>query len=354
MSLTDLNDYLSSCIKEKIIPGCVCWVGDLNRTHFFEKYGQAQIVPHTVEMHKDTVFDLASITKPMVTALSTMLLFEKGLIDLNDQVVKYLPSLENTPTAKATVKQLLTHTSGLYAWYPTYLFPSDARLDHLGEQNTGEKKITYSCLGYILLGKIIERISNESLDIFFQKYICASLGNNSMQFGPITEAVHAAATEHGNVHEKQMAGKYGMVSQIPWRKDVIRGQVHDGNAHYAFDGVAGNAGLFSSAGDLATLTRIYLRGEIVSRKTLDIMAKDHTGGEEKMGLGWKIDMFPGLLSPASFGHTGFTGTMLVVEPRHGLIVILLANAVHPEVKLGLMNPIRQDAVRLIAETISAK
>ena len=351
MTFAGLNDYLSDCINEKVIPGCVCWVGDSGKTHFFERYGHAQITPQALEMQKDTIFDLASITKPMVTALSIMILYERGVIDLNDPVMKYLPSLGNSATARATVKQLMTHTSGLHVWYPTYLFPADTRLERIADQNTGEKKVAYSCLGYLLLGKIIEIVTNVSLARFFMENIGTGLSANKLHFGPLKETEQAAATECGNVHEKQMASQYGLVSQIQWRTAVIRGQVHDGNAYYAFDNVAGNAGLFSSAWDLATLTRAYLRGEIVSKKTLDMMARDHTGGEEKRGLGWKMDMFPGLLSPASFGHTGFTGTMLVVDPQHDLIIILLANAVHPKVQLGLMNPIRREAIRMISETL---
>jgi CubicO group peptidase (beta-lactamase class C family) len=350
MPLTDLHKYLNKCISEKIFPGCVCWIGGQKKILFFEKYGHAQLIPQPVKMQMDTIFDLASLTKPMVTALSIMMLHERGLIDINDPVAKYLPSLKNAPTATSTIKELMIHTSGLRAWYPVYMWPADTRLDHMARQNTGEHKVVYSCLGYIMLGKTIEMLTHTALDRFFRENISAELSLDTIQFGPV-QAEFVAATEHGNVHEKQMASQYGDPSRINWRTDVIRGEVHDGNAYYAFDNVAGNAGLFSSTEELAALVRAYLHGDIVTKKTLRMMTKDHTGGEEKRGFGWKMEPYPGLLSPASFGHTGFTGTMIAVDPGHDLIIILLANAVHPEVKLNLMNPIRQQVVRIISKAL---
>jgi CubicO group peptidase (beta-lactamase class C family) len=234
------------------------------------------------------------------------------------------------------------------------LFSERERLQGIANLNTGENKVVYSCLGYILLGEVIEHIAKTSLADFFQQNIADKYHLKTMSFGPIRATDSVAATEMGNLHERDMASRYGDISGIRWRQDMIHGEVHDGNAYYGFDDVAGNAGLFANAGDVARFMQAYLAGDIVSRNTVSAMTEDLTGGEEKRGLGWKIDMYPGLLSPASFGHTGFTGTLLVADPQRDLIIILLANAVHPRVKLNLMAPIRREAIRLIANAVTNK
>lgn len=351
MPFEKLHNYLTDCINRKLFPGCVCWVGDLTATYFFKEYGFAQLKPQTVGMKKDTILDIASITKPAATALSIMILHERRSLNINDRVAGSLDELKNTPLAQETIKQLLTHTSGLPAWFPTYLMPEDQRLKHIANLKTDKQDVVYSCLGYIVLGKIVERVSHMGLDYFFQKNIADKLSLNNIQFGPLLKNNNVAATEHGNLHEQNMASRYGDTSCVEWRNYLIRGEVHDGNAFYGFKGVAGNAGLFSDIEDLTKLTRSYLSADIVNRDTVDIMIADHTGSEEKRGLGWRIDPYPGILSPTSFGHTGFTGTLLVVDPERDLIITLLANAVHPKVQLGLMNPIRQEVVRIICETL---
>ena len=121
MPFANLDNYLSKCITEKIIPGCVCWVGNKCDTLFFEAYGHAMIVPRAVPMQKDFVFDIASLTKPIATALSIVLLQERGMLELDNCIGEVLPPLKKSAIARKTIKQLLTHTSGLPAWYPTYL-----------------------------------------------------------------------------------------------------------------------------------------------------------------------------------------------------------------------------------------
>jgi CubicO group peptidase (beta-lactamase class C family) len=304
-----------------------------------------------IDIKKTTVFDIASITKPVATALSIMILHEKGLLNINDRVGDSLTKLKNSPLGPKTIKALLTHTTGLPAWHPTYLIPEPKRLEHIASLVMSEQKVIYSCLGYLILGKIIESVSHTRLYDFFNNNIAGKLGLHTIQFGPIQEKDNVAATEHGSMHEQEMASKYGDTSSVKWRTYLTKGEVHDGNAFHGFQGVAGNAGLFSNIEDLAAFTRSYLSGHIVSKSNVEIMIADHTGGEEKRGLGWRIDPYPGILSPASFGHTGFTGTLLLVDPEQDLIIILLANAIHPKVQLGLMNPIRERVVRIIAKTL---
>jgi CubicO group peptidase (beta-lactamase class C family) len=343
MSLNKLDKFLYGCTLKGRIPGCVCWIGNTKKTIFFRAYGYAQIVPKKIEINKNTIFDCASITKPIATALSVMLLYEKKMLKLDDKIMKFLPSFKNHTNGNKTIKQLLTHTSGIPAWFPLYVLPEERRMMYLADANMGKKTVIYSCLGYIILGKIVEKISSERLDHFVYKNIFKKAGIKNTGFGPVKKK-NLAATEYGNYYEKMMASKHGNTSKIKWRNSVIKGEVHDGNSFYCFNGVSGNAGLFSNANDLSKLTRHYCTGQIVHIKTLKLMIKNYTKGAEKRGLGWVINPYPEVLSASTFSHTGFTGTMLCIDPEKDLIIILLANAVHPNVKINIMDPIRNKVV----------
>ena len=351
MPLRELSEFLISTVEKKKIPGFVCWVGDLNTDLFEKTYGHAQIIPDRISMNRDTVFDLASLTKPLATALSTMILHENGVLDIDHEIERFLPVFKNKPNAKKTIRQLLTHTGGLPAWYPTYLIPKATRIDFLSNLSATHKEPIYSCLGYIILGKIIEDVTGMNLKTFFEKKVTRKLGLLTLGFGALSDKSMIAATELGNEHERKMAERYGDPSHIEWRQYLIHGEVHDGNAYYGYDGVAGNSGLFSNLADLIRLVRGYLSGELVNPNTLNMMIKECAGTTQRRNLGWRSDPFPGLLSPDAFGHTGFTGTMLTVDPRTNLIIILLSNAVHPEVRLGLMDPIRRTVVQHVSETL---
>ncbi len=340
-----LREYLQKSVKNKI-PGCVCWLGNKNETFFYESFGYAQIVPKKIKMNKNTIFDLASITKPICTAMSIMFLFEEKEVKLEDQVKKYLPEFKKDMNGEKTIKQLLTHTSGIPAWFPIYILPEEKRVEYLKNANTGRSDVIYSCLGYLVLKMIIERIAHKGFDIFCKDKIFKRLRLKNTFFNPDKSIANVAATELGNKHEKNKASVYGDIRNVRWREDLIKGEAHDGNCYYAYNGVSGNAGLFSSADELAKIMRAYLNGEIVKPDTVEIMTRDYTGGIEKRGLGWWINPYPGLLSESAFGHTGFTGTMVVADPQKDLIIILLANSVHPKVRLGIMPKIRKKVVAL--------
>lgn len=342
-----LHKSLTDLITKQEIAGCVCWIGDDKKTNFFEAYGYAQKVPKQVRVDRDTIFDLASLTKPIITALSIMQLYEKKQIKMNDTIEKHLPDFRSRKNGNKTIRQLLTHTSGLPSWFPLYILTEAQRTEYLTQTNTGKNSVIYSCLGYILLGKIVEAVSGLSLDGYSQEHIFKKIGLKNTMFGPVTKD-NIAATELGNLHEKKLASKYGSIADVKWRDYVIRGEVHDGNSFYAFKGVSGNAGLFSNASDLAKIMRYYLAGEIVGLKSLSQMLTDHTGGEEKRGLGWVIDPYPQLFTLNTFFHTGFTGTMLLVVRETNLIVILLTNAVHPVVRVDVMPPLRLRVARFIS------
>jgi len=350
VSCLALYKFLSRNTAKHRIAGCVCWVGSSKKTFFFDAFGYAQIEPTKIKINKKTLFDLASITKPMSTALSIMLLYENKEIKLGDKVKKFLPAFKDRINGKKTIKQLLTHTSGIPAWFPVYLIDEKKRMKFLATANTGKKSVTYSCLGYIILGKIIETVSGQTLDKYCHKNIFRKIGLKNTLFGPITRK-NVAATEFGNAHEKRMASEHCDISHMKWRDYVIKGEVHDGNSFYGFNGVSGNAGLFSNVSDLVKLTRQYCLGNIVKNETVRLMTKDYTGAPEKRGLGWVIDPYPRILSRATFSHTGFTGTMLLVDPISDIIIILLANAVHPVVRINTMALIRRKVVEIVAKSV---
>lgn len=351
MSFQQLDRYLTACITEKKIPGIVCWVGTSKKTLFFEARGFAQLIPGKVNINKNTIFDLASITKPLATALSIMFLYEKKQLRLNDRVRTFLPMSASCATGQKTIKQLLTHTAGLPAWFPLYLLPQQERLQYLASVASKNKGVLYSCLGYILLGMIVEKVTNLRLDRFCKEYIFRPLGLSNTMFGPIKKK-NVAATEFGNKYEEQTAAQHGKTKAIKWRNYVLKGEVHDGNSFYGFNGVSGNAGLFSTARELAKLVRVYTAGGIVSKKTVKMMTRVQTNGKEKRGLGWIINPFPNFVSSRSFYHSGFTGTMCLVDPIKDSIVVFLTNAVHPVVRADLMPEVRQRLVEITAKTMA--
>lgn len=352
MSISKLDHFLKTCVTSGDIAGIVCWVGDLQGEWFHKAYGYRQVTPSRHAVTKDTLFDTASLSKPAATALAIMTLQEEGLITVHDTAAQYLGTFKDSTDTGTTILQLLTHTSGLPAWYPVYTIPEQKRLTFLTGQRT-HGHVVYSCLGYILLGIILEKITGCPLDAYCRDRLYTPLGLMDTLFKPAGRD-NVAATELGNEYEKEMASQHADISGIPWRTYLLCGEVHDGNAHYAYDGVAGNAGLFSTAQDLAKLMRAYLQGEIISPQSVTYMTTDHTGGDEKRGAGWVMDAYPEYLSHNTFSHTGFTGTMLVCDPDQSLIIVLLTNAVHPRVRKDIMAPVRKRAIQLIAEEIGKK
>ncbi|MFP4588524.1 MAG: serine hydrolase domain-containing protein [Candidatus Acetothermia bacterium] len=331
------KDLLDRAIEEEIqkhntFPGAELLITDSDSTLKHASYGLAQEKPSRRAMHKDTIFDLASLTKVIVTASSAMKLVEEGSWHLRDRVSRHLPRLEDR---EFTVEHLLTHTAGLPPWVDLFSGssnPGEAR-DRLYTEDwpistsilpPGERVI-YSDIGFILLGQGIEAVSNQSLADFARNHIFEPLEMNSSCFCP-TEKTNQpfAATE-----------------EIESRGGVLTGTVHDENAH-ALGGVAGHAGLFSTASDLGKYARMLLRSgrgagksKVLSARAVEKMTSLQTKDKgSARGLGWKLqgDSSPsagGLLSDESFGHTGFTGGSLWLDPRQDLGIVFLTNRVHP-------------------------
>ena len=372
----DLEKLLYQGIKDSVFPGAVAYVCERGNVIFYKAVGNRAIKPKIKPMHKNTLFDLASLTKPVVTATLTMQLVEKKKIKL-DQSVRdildlflslnryYDENLEEFDRPSITIKHLLTHTSGLPAWKPLYLALStrsggalsrhakqvsllqrndatkfssyvqnsyleakklDCVVSYLGkiplEYETGSK-VVYSCLGYILLGKLIERVTNKNLNELARKQIFHPLKMYDTGYNPSSKDTdRCAATEDSSSFQKRMTDNY---ERHDWREGVIVGQVHDENAHW-LGGVAGNAGLFSTAEDLAKYcTALLTCPSILSQSSVDLIKQNHTVGlDGSRGLGWII------MSDGSLYHTGFTGTSIRIDIVRKLFAILLTNRVHPD------------------------
>lgn len=293
----------------------------------------------------DTIWDLASMSK-LFTATSVMQLIEQGKVDLNAPVVTYLPAFASHGKSDITVRNLLTHTSGLipdpipslWAGYQTIPERKAAILDTTPSAPP-DTQYVYSDLNFLTLGLIVETISGQSLDGYVREHITEPLGLHDTMYNPPAALQHRVAAEEYE----------------PWAdRGLVWGQVHDENA-WALGGVAGHAGVFSTTHDLAIFAQMYLNGgrygraRILKDETVRLMLHDYNGAQfpyDTHGLAWELGLnwYMGALgSPVTFGHTGYTGTSIVVDPLSHSFVILLTNRVHPSRDWGSNNISRRVA-----------
>jgi CubicO group peptidase (beta-lactamase class C family) len=276
----------------------------------------------------DTLWDLASVTKPIV-GLAVMALVERGQLSLTDPIPAHLPAYARTDKADVTVWHLLTHTSGIPGQQPLFRLHPDraslvAALAKLPPRHQPGTHVAYSSPGFMILGLVAEAAAGVPLDVLVEQAVTAPAGMTRTRFNPPPDSHdRAAATE-----------------DCPWRGHLVRGTVHDENAH-VLGGVAAHAGLFSTIGDMEKLALALLRsgrgetGPIIAPRTLAVMTTPATGHLNlTRSLGWqgvdRSSTTPGdLLTPVAFGHTGFTGTSLWIDPDLGFYAVLLTNRIHP-------------------------
>ncbi|RNA67014.1 serine hydrolase [Alteribacter keqinensis] len=359
--LENIDEVVLRGIEENKYPGAVAMVVKDGRIVKHEAYGKASVYKNETEvlpeeeqlaMEKDTIFDLASLTK-IVTSIATMQLAEEGHICLDDSLAAYIPEFGILGKEEITIKQLLTHTSGLAASHPLDNYDTEEEmleaLYTLELQYEPGKTMVYSDLSMILLGLLVEEVSGESLDHYIYNHITSPLGMDDTMFNPSEEYLpRIAPTEHS-----------------PWSgREMVWGTVHDEKA-YAMDGIAGHAGLFSTAEDFAILSQMILNGgrygnvRILEPETVSLMLTNHMTDETDLGQGlgfnlnrgWFMD---GLSSPVAAGHTGFTGTSFVVDPVNDTIVIFFTNRVHPTRYGPSINPERQDVVQHAARALPVR
>ncbi len=371
-----VRSRVAAGLREGVFPGAVVAVVRGRTLLLLEAFGDAQVVPRRRAMLVETVFDLASLTKPLATATAVLQLWERGVVDLDAPVARYFPRFAQGGKAGATVRQLLAHTSGLPAWEMLYLprpgrgAPSRGgacrsirgaveRICSTRAVSQPGARVEYSDLGFVVLGHLVERLTGMPLSAYTREHIFAPLGLGTMRFAPPRSwGMRCAPTEVGNAFERAKAHELGLGRAFTWRTYLLRGEVHDGNAWHLGRGVAGHAGLFASARDVARLGAAMLGGgeiggvRVLRCATVAEATSDQTRspGAGRRGLGWSLHGAPSAGTRASaraYCHTGFTGTSLLVDPERDMIVVLLTNRVHPAAgreEIQAFRPAFHDAV----------
>jgi CubicO group peptidase (beta-lactamase class C family) len=342
--LATIDADIAAAIDEKKLPGCVVCIGRCGKIALLKSYGHRSLEPTKDEMTTDTVFDLASLTKPIATATSAIILIEQGKLKLSEPVASYLPDLAANGKEAITVEQLFLHTGGLIpdndiADYADGPEKAIERVFALKLRTPPGERFAYSDVGFIVLAELIKKASGQNVHEFSQQHIFAPLGITETTYLPREELRQRAAPT------QQRNGAW------------MKGEVHDPRA-YALGGVAGHAGLFSTAEDLAIYASAMLgRGEHAGVRIMQdatwremTMARKVPGRNNEgksydglRGLGWDIrtgyssNRGQGM-SDSAFGHGGFTGTGIWLDPEQNLFVIFLSNRVHPDGK-GNVNPL---------------
>lgn len=345
-----LGEVLDSLMTEqtgkRAFPGASLAVGHRGQLVFQKAYGRFDYSLRSPVVTTGTLYDLASLTKVITATTLSMQLYEQGQLKLEHPLSRFFPAFVGQGRHKITVRHLLTHTSGLPAHLPLYQRLKGKRefvqniLQVPLEYEPGTKAI-YSDLGIILLGDMIEKIAGRSLDQLAQQRIFEPLGMAQTLFKP------GAA----------MKARIAPTEIDPWRGRLLQGEVHDENA-YAMGGVSAHAGLFGTSGDLAIFCQMLLDGgvynhrRVVRRSTVETFtARQNFPEGSSRALGWDTpsegSSAGDLLSSSSFGHTGFTGTSIWIDPVRKLFIILLTNRVHPTRENNVIREIR----RLVADAI---
>ncbi len=333
-------DRLLEDFRERgAFPGGVLAVGDRETLLHLHAFGRLSYDADAPPVTAGTLYDLASLTKVVATTTMAMILVDEGRLDLDQPVMEILPGFQGPGKEAVTVRHLLTHSSGLQAIAPLYkeikgkaAFAERIQAMDL-EYPTGSRSV-YSDPGIILLGEILEQAAGQPLEAFVRERIFEPLGMRDTLFRPPAE----------------LRSRIAPTEIDPWRGRLIHGEVHDENA-FALGGVAPHAGLFGTAGDLSRFAQMLLNGgisngrRIVSRETVELFTRRAGIPGSDRALGWDTKSAEGssagtLLSSRSFGHTGFTGTSIWMDPERQLFVILLTNRVHPSRENNLIREAR--------------
>jgi uncharacterized protein YbbC (DUF1343 family) len=321
---SSIGDAVEDAMGNQKVPGAVVIIGRDDRVLFRHAYGFRQLQPDRAPMTVDTLFDLASLTKPIATATSVMVLAERGALGLDDALAKYVPECAGDGKGAITLRQLLLHTSGFPADTPKDDFAHGRdeairRICNTPLSAAPGLKSTYSDLGFILLEEVVRRVTSEELPVFSGREIFTALGMNDTGYMPSEERRRRAAWTE-------------LVDGV-WRAGVV----HDPRA-FLLGGVAGHAGLFATADDLALYARAILgEGQVdgrrmLSARSVDAMIAPYDVPGSIRALGWQVEStWRGSgLSPRAIGHFGFTGTAMWIDPEKNLFTIVLTNRVHPD------------------------
>ena len=337
--MNPVERFLHEEIEAGSFPGGVALVGDRDVVLLEAALGAACVEPERGNAAADTLYDLASLTKPLCAgALAAR---AGGGLPLDATPGRYLPAWKRTRYDGITIGRLLSHTSGLPAWFPFYARGEGAEayrrtLAEMEPEARPGERVIYSDVNFLLLGDLLEIVLGASLDASFGALVAGPAGSGA-RFGPV-DPTSAAATEKSDRFERAMTEARGL-AYPRFREGVVRGEVHDGNA-YRRGGIAANAGLFGTARDVWALARTWLDPE------LSRFGADRTPAlAEARGLAWQGRRGAGSaiarMSDHAFGHTGFTGTSVWVDPVAGRVAVLLTNRIHPVVREIPFNDVRR-------------
>jgi CubicO group peptidase (beta-lactamase class C family) len=346
---------IAKALDDSIFTGAVLLVGSTDSILHEKAYGYATLYDSAFSeisvpdvMTTEHLFDLASLTKVLATTYGLMALHSEGAYDIDDPVAQYIPEFKAEGKDQITIEHLLRHTSGLIPWHPSYYVAKSAqeRLEWISEyplnSKPGEDR-RYSDFGFMVLGDLVEVLSGKSLERYLEDDVYRPLGLHSTLFNPdISRFPNVVSTSHGNPFEKKMVhdDDFGYTIDIDpdswsgWRTYTLKGEVNDGNAWYTHGGVAGHAGLFSNTSEIYSLLQVLLNNgtyngrQIMNPETIELFLTPDQNGQS---LGWITNnnwIHGKNLPENSFGHTGFTGTNLVVSPDTDRLYVLLTNRQH--------------------------
>ncbi len=394
MALDNISAVVRAAVETGVVPGAVALVRHRNQVVMHEAFGSASAGPDVRPMSAATVFDLASLTKPLVGAGVALALVDQGLFSLDEEVTAFIPELRTFRAKGVTMRRLLAHTAGVTGWRPVYVSASGPAeviraIDDLGLASRPGSRFEYSDLGYVILGLALERAGGALLPELAAELIFEPCGLTRTGYRPRFPREHFAVTEEGNAFERRMATWAGW-DFAGWRTTFHPGEVNDGNAHYGLAGVSAHAGLFSTAAEVGVLGEMWLQQgvhddrRVLSAAVVDLAVSDQMPPTNaRRGLGWDLfkpkgptleelgradaGFFPPttspwsprssgeLLSPAAFGHTGFTGTSVWIDPALDVVAVLLTNATHPMVDLDKpVNALRARFANAVVAGVTAQ
>ncbi len=341
---------INKSISDTAFPGAVVLVWKDGQIIFNKGFGHFTYDNNSSSVSAKTLYDLASLTKVIATTTAAMICYDRKLFSLDDYVVKYIPEFGQNGKDKITIKNLLLHNAGLTAWKKFYEYCGSAE-DVIKEiySSTLEyepgSKMVYSDLGFITLGKIIEKVSGKTLDVFCKDEIFTPLNMKSTFFNPGDSIKKLCAPTE--------IDKY-------WRMRLLQGEVHD-EASAMLNGVAGHAGLFSTAEDISKLIAILMQKgksgnkEFIKSATVELFTRRFSD-QSSRALGWDTKSEKGsssgdYFSLSSFGHTGFTGTSIWADPEKNLFVVFFTNRVYPTRENFKLGKIRPELHNIIYKTL---
>jgi CubicO group peptidase (beta-lactamase class C family) len=350
---TGVEHLIERATKAGLAPAASAVWGRAGTRPHTKTFGVAVLGLHPIPARPETWFDLASLTKPLVTTTLALLAVRTDVLELSTTVGEVLHETAETPVGALDVLSLLTHTSGLPAWLPLYCLARGQRqrlpecLAELRPAVAPGEGVIYSCVGFVILGLILERVAGEDLQSLFRREVLKVLGLESdLGFSPDPEQWPLAAGPRSPVVETRLAAEMG--HDVGWIPPLADGLPEDGNARF-LDGVAGNAGLFGTALGVWRLASEYGPGggALLTAEEAALATVLHTPGlGQGRGLGWQIASTPGCsagpaLSQAAFGHTGYTGVSAWVDPSTGDVFVLLTNRNHPWQREIDLHPLRR-------------